>query len=148
MRMTILIVDDDINLLEVFSYALREAGFSTFTATNGVDALKLARSRSPDLIVLDFIMPQMDGLTVCETLRRGRATAGIPIILLTGWAGQLGRFAAMGQGANDYIMKPVTPEHLVSRVELLLRASAASEARECAPTRQRIPPVEHEFSER
>ena len=101
MRKTILLVDDDNDLLEVLSYTFSAAGFSTLTATNGADALKLARSLSPDLVVLDLIMPEMDGLTVCETLRRGRATAAIPNILLTGLAGQLGRFAALGDGAND-----------------------------------------------
>jgi len=119
----ILIVDDDTDLLELLSYTFTQAGFSVATGTNGVDALKMARSLSPDLIMLDLILPELDGFTVCETLRRERATAGIPIIMLTRLTSQLNRVAGLGCGANDYLMKPVTPEYLLSRIELLLRDS-------------------------
>ncbi|HEY5913949.1 MAG TPA: response regulator [Verrucomicrobiae bacterium] len=125
MRRTILIVDDDTDLLELFSQVFTKAGFSTVTATNGLDALKLARSLSPDLVVLDLILPERDGFTVCETLRRERATARIPIIMLTGLTGELNQFIGLDSGANDYVTKPVTPEYLLSRVELLLRDTPA-----------------------
>jgi DNA-binding response OmpR family regulator len=123
MGKTILLVDDDTDLLELLSQTFTEAGFSIATATNGLDALKMARSLSPDLIVLDLILPEQDGFTVCETLRREHATAGIPIIMLTGLIGQLSRYSGLGCGANDYVMKPVTPKQLMSRMEPLLSRS-------------------------
>jgi len=122
----ILIVDDDADLLDLLSSSFTTAGFSTITAANGLDALKLARSRSPDLVVLDLILPDQDGFTVCDILRSGRATAGIPIIMLTGLTSQLSRYAGLGCGANDYVMKPVSPEQLILRIKLLLRVSGGS----------------------
>ncbi len=119
----ILIVDDDTDLLEVLSHSFRQAGFSTATATNGIDALKMTRSLSPDLIVLDLMLPERDGFTVCETLRRERVTAEVPIVMLTGLTSQFERFVGLDSGASDYVMKPVTPEYLLSRIELLLRDS-------------------------
>ena len=123
MGQTILLVDDDTDLLELLSQTFTEAGFSIARATNGLDALKMARSLSPDLIVLDLILPEQDGFTVCETLRREHATAGIPIIMLTGLISQLSRYSGLGCGANDYVMKPVTPKQLMSRMEPLLSRS-------------------------
>lgn len=126
MRKTVLIVDDDTDLLEVLSQNLIHAGFSVVTASNGVEGLKMARSLLPDLVVLDLVLPEMDGFTVCERLRRDRATAGIPVLMLTGLTSQLNRFAGLESGANDYIVKPVTPDELVNRVNLLLDHSSAS----------------------
>ncbi len=123
MRKKILIVDDDTDLLEVLSQSFREAGFSIATATNGIDALKLTRTLSPDLIVLDVMLPERDGFTVCQTLRRERATAEVPIVMLTGLTSQFERLVGLDCGADDYVMKPVTPEYLRSRIELLLRGS-------------------------
>ena len=134
MRKTILIVDDDADLLDLLVSSFTAAGFSTVTATNGPDALRLARSRSPDLIVLDLILPELDGFNVCENLRRERATAGTPIIMLTGLTSQLNRFAGLGAGANDYVMKPVTPEQLIARIELLLGDSPVLNVNRAANT--------------
>ncbi len=135
MGKTILIADDDPGVLEFLHDSLSQAGYSTVEASNGVDALKKARSHSPDLIVLDVNMPQLDGFTVCETLRNQSATARIPILLLTGLSGHLARVAGLGGGANDYIAKPVTPEELISRIERLLRHSADNPARKATPAR-------------
>ena len=123
MSKTILIVDDDIDLLDLLRCSFTTAGFSIVTATNGLDALKLARSRSPDLILLDLVLPELDGFHVCETLRRERATAATPIIMLTGLTSQLNRFAGLGCGANDYVMKPIAPEQIVARVRALTQDS-------------------------
>ncbi len=120
---TILVVDDDLDLLELLRHAVTAAGFGILTAANGVDALKLARSRSPDLIVMDVLLPDHDGFTLCEMLRSERATARIPIIILTALTSQLSRFAGLGCGANDYVTKPVTPEQLIARIELALLGS-------------------------
>ncbi len=143
MSKTILIADDDPDVRELFRLSLTRAGFTAVTASNGVDAIRIARSLLPDVIVLDLMMPQLDGLTVCETLRNQTATSQIPILLLTGLAGELGRAAGLGGGADDYLIKPVMPDQLISRIEVLLRAgerrenkSAGAKERKTAPSRR------------
>jgi DNA-binding response OmpR family regulator len=140
MGKTILIADDDGDLVELLRQSFTQAGFSTVAATNGIEALKMARSLSPDLIVLDVNMPEMNGFTVCETLRSEGATVGIPIVMLTGLVGQLGRAAGLAGGADDYVMKPVAVEHLISRIQRLLQdAPEDSEKRKraSAPSHER-----------
>lgn len=117
MRRKILLVDDDPYLLEVLTCTFNRAGYSTVTAGNGVDALELAHSFSPDLIVLDLMLPEKDGFSVCESLRRERATSCIPVIMLTGMISQLSRFVGMSCGADDYVMKPITPEEFLQKVQ-------------------------------
>ena len=129
MRGKILIVDDDPDQVDLVRVSLKEAGFAIGTATDGVDALKKARSMSPDLIVLDLMMPEMDGFTVCETLREHPATASVPIIILTGMTSQMSRLTGLESGANDYLIKPFDPNQLISKVEgLLCRPDSASGA--------------------
>jgi DNA-binding response OmpR family regulator len=123
MRKKILVVDDDAELVELLCFNLKQAGFTTVTAFNGIDALKKAGSASPDLILLDLMLPEMNGFGVCETLRRTPATATIPIIMLTAISGEMGRMAGMDSGANDYITKPFSPRELISRIEKLLPRS-------------------------
>ena len=119
-RRKILVVDDDADLIELLSFNLKKAGFSIGTALDGVDALKKARSILPDLILLDLMLPGLDGFAVCETLRRDAATASIPIIMLTAFSSELGRLAGLDCGANDYVTKPFSPKMLVSRVQRLV----------------------------
>jgi len=121
MRKKILVVEDDLDLVELLCFSLRKAGFSVGTANDGIEALKKARSLSPDLILLDLMLPELDGLAVCEILRRDPATASVPIIILTAISGQLARFTGLGSGANDYITKPFSPRLLLERVEERLR---------------------------
>jgi DNA-binding response OmpR family regulator len=121
----ILVVDDDLDLLALLTLSFGEAGFSVMTASNGADALKQARSL-PDLIVLDLVLPEIDGFTVRERLKRDRATASIPIIIITGLVSQLNRLAGLGCGANDYVTKPFTPDELLARIRTLLGRSAGS----------------------
>ena len=121
----ILVVDDDTDLLALLTMSFEEAGFSVITASNGADALKQARSL-PDLIVLDLVLPEVNGFTVCERLKRDRATASIPIIIMTGLVSQLNRFAGLECGANDYVTKPFTPDELLARIRPLLGRSAGS----------------------
>ena len=120
MRRKILVVDDDADIVELLSYVLKNAGFAIGTAFNGIEALKKVRSLSPDLVLLDLMLPEMDGFAVCETLRRRAETATLPIILLTAVSGELGRLSGLECGANDYIIKPFSPKLLVSKVETLL----------------------------
>lgn len=121
MRKKILIVDDDPEIVELLSFNLKRTGFATGTAGDGVEALKKARSLAPDLIVLDLMLPELDGFAVCEILRRDKATAGIPIIMLTALTSELARLTGMDAGATEYLTKPFSPKELVSKVEEVLR---------------------------
>ena len=116
----ILVVDDDAELVELLCFNLKKAGYAIGTALNGVDALKKARSIRPDLILLDLMLPELDGFAVCEILRRDAATASIPIIMLTALSTELGRLAGLDSGANDYVPKPFSPRLLIGRVQKLL----------------------------
>jgi len=120
MRRKILVVEDDPDQLEVIRLSLKTAGFAIGTAANGTDALVKTRTISPDLIILDLMLPGLNGFDVCESLRRDPATASVPIIILTGLCSQFGRFAGLESGANDFLLKPFDPEQLVSKVEKLL----------------------------
>ena len=120
MRRKILVVDDNPDLLGLVCLSLIKAGFTIGTATNGVDALKKAHSVSPDLVILDVVMPELDGFAVCETLRENPATASVPILMLTGLQSHISRQLGLESGATDYMTKPFDPEQLVSKVEQLL----------------------------
>jgi two-component system phosphate regulon response regulator PhoB len=117
----ILVVDDEPDAVELVEFNLKNAGFDVVTAADGADALKKARTFSPDLIVLDLMLPEVDGLEVCKILRRDPATAGVPIIMLTAKAAEIDRVLGLELGADDYITKPFSPRELVLRVKSLLR---------------------------
>src|SRR5215472_6106878 len=121
MRKKILVVEDDAELVELLSYQLKRAGFAIGTATDGIEALKKARTVAPDLILLDLMLPELDGFAVCEILRHDPVTASVPIIMLTAMSGELARVAGLEAGANDYITKPFSPRQLLARVETLLK---------------------------
>ena len=120
MRKKILVVEDDLDLVELLRFNLANAGFSVVVAVDGAEALKKARSILPDLILLDLMLPELDGFAVCEILRRDSATTGIPIIILTAMSSQLARVAGIAAGANDYMTKPFSPKHLLGRIETFL----------------------------
>jgi DNA-binding response OmpR family regulator len=117
---TILIVDDEPDAVELVRFKLRGAGYRTLTAGSGSEAVELARDRQPSLIVLDIMMPQLDGFAVCELLRGDPLTSRIPIVLLTAWASEEARVLGLELGADDYITKPFSPRELVLRIERLL----------------------------
>jgi len=119
-RKKILVVEDDPDLVELLSFNLRGCGFTVITAGDGLDALKKARSIVPDLILLDLMLPELDGFGVCEILRREPETARIPIIMVTAISSQFARMAGLEAGANDYITKPFSPKQLIARVQALL----------------------------
>jgi DNA-binding response OmpR family regulator len=129
MRKKILIVDDDPDQREMIRSSLKEAGFEISTATNGVEGLEKARSGSPDLIILDVMMPKMDGFAVCVTLREDDTTASIPILMLTGLCSYISQLTGLESGATDYLVKPFDPEQLVSKVEVLLCQPSMSSCR-------------------
>jgi len=124
MRKKILVVDDDAELVELVSFNLKQAGYSIGTASNGVEAIKKTHSLEPDLIVLDVMMPELDGFAVCEILRRDTATATVPIMMLTALSSELGRVAGLGSGASDFVTKPFSPRLLVQRIAELLQKSS------------------------
>src|SRR2546427_1366709 len=106
MRKRVLVVEDDTEMVDLLRFNLRKAGFAIATATNGIEALKKARSVAPDLILLDLMLPELDGFSVCEILRREPATASVPIIMLTALSNELARVTGLAAGANDYLPKP------------------------------------------
>ena len=120
MRRKILVVDDDADIVELLRFNLKQAGFAIGTASNGIEALKKVRSMKFDLILLDLMLPEMDGFAVCETLRRDGDTKNIPVIMLTALSGELGRISGLASGATAYITKPFSPKAVVSKVEGLL----------------------------
>jgi two-component system, OmpR family, alkaline phosphatase synthesis response regulator PhoP len=124
MRKKILVVDDDAELIELISFNLKQAGYAIGTAINGIDAIKKARSMEPNLIVLDVMMPELDGFAVCEILRRDPATASIPILMLTALSNELGRIAGLASGANEFVTKPFSPRLLVNRIAQLLQKAS------------------------
>ena len=121
MRKKLLIVEDNTELLELLRLGLKQAGFSVCTAADGVEALKKARSAGPDLILLDLVLPELDGFAVCEALRRGADTSQTPIIMLTGLTSEFTRYAGMESGADEYVTKPVTPQQLLPRIHHWLK---------------------------
>jgi DNA-binding response OmpR family regulator len=120
MRPRILVVDDEPDIVELVSFNLQVEGYDVVTATNGLDAVNQANHLKPDLIILDLMLPEMDGLSVCELLHRFPATARIPIIMLTAWTSELSRLIGLDSGAEDYMTKPFSPRELVLRVKKTL----------------------------
>jgi two-component system phosphate regulon response regulator PhoB len=124
-RPRILVVDDEPEAVELVEFNLAQAGYSVITAGDGAEALKKARSAQPSLIVLDLMLPEVDGLEVCKMLRRDPATAAIPIVMLTAKAAEIDRVLGLELGADDYITKPFSPRELVLRVKRLLQRDRA-----------------------
>jgi DNA-binding response OmpR family regulator len=128
-RRKILVVEDEPDQLELLKEQFKQEGFAIATASNGLDAVRKARSLMPDLILLDVMLPELDGFGVCEVLRQDDTTADIPIIMVTGLPGQLTRCAGIESGATDFISKPVEPGYLVKRAkEMILQRSKAQPA--------------------
>jgi two-component system phosphate regulon response regulator PhoB len=116
MKTKILVVDDEPDALEVLGFKLREAGYTPIFAKDGTRALAMARDERPDLIVLDLMLPEVDGLEVCKILRRDPLTASIPVIMLTARASEMDRVLGLELGADDYVTKPFSPRELVIRI--------------------------------
>jgi DNA-binding response OmpR family regulator len=121
MKPKILVVDDEPDAVELIEFNLKAAGFEVITAADGGTALKKARATLPQLILLDLMLPEIDGLEVCKALRKDLNTAAIPIIMLTAKAGEIDRVLGLELGADDYVTKPFSPRELVLRVKNLLK---------------------------
>jgi two-component system alkaline phosphatase synthesis response regulator PhoP len=120
-KFKILLVDDEPDILEIISYNLKSNGFEVFTALNGVKALKKAKSILPDLIILDVMMPEMDGIETCEEIRKIPELNDTVITFLTARSEDYSQLAGFDAGADDYINKPIKPKLLVGKVKSLLR---------------------------
>jgi two-component system alkaline phosphatase synthesis response regulator PhoP len=117
----ILLVDDEPDILEFIGYNLRKEEFQVFTASNGSDAIKLALEINPHLILLDVMMPEMDGIETCESIRRNEKLKNVLIAFLTARGEDYSQIAGFDAGGDDYITKPIKPKVLVSRVKALLK---------------------------
>lgn len=122
---TILLVDDEPDILEFLSYNLKREGFSVYTATGGKEAIRLAREINPSLIVLDVMMPGMDGVETCTEIRRIPGLSKTLIMFLTARNEDYSQIAGLDAGADDYVAKPVKPRVLISRIHALLRRADA-----------------------
>ncbi len=118
MSQHILIADDDAGIRDVLRMALEQAGMTVAVAADGQQALQMAHSLSPDLLVLDIGMPEMDGLTVCRELRK---TSNVPILFLTAQGDEIDRIVGLEMGADDYVPKPFSPREVVARIRAVLK---------------------------
>jgi two-component system OmpR family response regulator len=139
----ILLVDDDPHLREMLGYALRREGYEVTEAADGAEALRAFAQQPADLVVLDIMMPELDGLEVCRQLRRG---SRVPVVFLSSKAEELDRVLGLELGGDDYITKPFSPRELLSRVRAVLRRSQAPPliptAQSAAPAPLRLGPLQ------
>lgn len=124
---SILIIDDEEDILEILKYNLVKEGFDVAIANNGLNGIEIAKTFKPDLIILDVMMPQMDGIEVCEILRKTPGFESTLICFLTARGEDYSQIAGLDAGADDYISKPVKPRVLVSRINAMLRRKTSPE---------------------
>jgi two-component system, OmpR family, alkaline phosphatase synthesis response regulator PhoP len=122
----ILLVDDEPDILEFLSYNLKKEGYRVYTADNGAKAVEIAKKKNPHLIILDVMMPEMDGIETCEELRKNSKLANVIIAFLTARGEDYSQIAGFEAGADDYISKPVKPKVLISRIKALLKRYSLS----------------------
>jgi DNA-binding response OmpR family regulator len=120
----VLVVDDKGTTRDIVIHSLKNQGYDTLSAENGADALKVATERKVDLIIMDVMMPKMDGFTVCEKLRAGDKTRGIPVLICTAKNQREDVMQAVFAGANDYLVKPFSRAQLLAKVKKLLGEGA------------------------
>ena len=123
----ILVVEDEKNILKIVTYNLEREGYQVSVAKDGEEALEKARREMPDLVILDLMLPRVDGLEVCRQLRADTRTARLPIIMLTAKTQEADRVVGLELGADDYIPKPFSPRELVARVKAVLRRATKAE---------------------
>jgi two-component system alkaline phosphatase synthesis response regulator PhoP len=121
MQKTILVVDDEQDIVDLISYNLSKEGYEVATAGNGTDAVMLAQRLRPDLVILDIMMPGLDGFEVCRTLRQDPSLQTTAIVFLTAKAGEIDQILGLELGADDYIQKPISPRVLLARVKTIFR---------------------------
>lgn len=127
-RQKILVVDDEADILELIEYNLKKEGYQVFTARNGQDAVTEARRTLPDLIILDVMMPKMDGIEACRIMRSMPEFKNTFMVFLTARSEEYSEIAGFNVGADDYIAKPIKPRALISRINAILRRNVQPEA--------------------
>ena len=130
LQSSILVVEDDTDILRLLAYHLRAAGYEVLSCEEGYSALATARQRLPDLVVLDLMIPGLDGFEVCKELKRSPETRNIPVIMLTARGEEVDRIVGLELGADDYVVKPFSPRELMLRVRAILRRSTVEPAAE------------------
>jgi len=123
----VLLVDDEPDILEFITYNMRKEGFQVLTATNGLEAIKVAQAELPELIILDVMMPEMDGIETCEELKKIPALKNSIVAFLTARGEDYSQIAGFDAGADDYITKPIKPKVLISRAKALLKRYRSEE---------------------
>jgi two-component system alkaline phosphatase synthesis response regulator PhoP len=126
MTKTVLIVDDEKDICDLLAYNLSKEGFAVLTASDGNEALKMIENHPVGLVVLDIMMPGLDGYEVCKQIRANEKTATLPVLFLTAKSTEVDQILGLELGADDYIQKPVSPRVLVARVKSVLRRSSES----------------------
>ncbi|MGA2774450.1 MAG: response regulator [Candidatus Omnitrophota bacterium] len=121
MKEAILIVEDEKDIVKMLDYNLKKEGYKTLVAHDGEDAIDMANTKLPDLILLDLMLPGLDGLEVCKQLKLERKTASIPVIMLTAKAQESDKVVGLELGADDYVTKPFSPRELIARIKAVLR---------------------------
>ncbi|MFA4947841.1 MAG: response regulator [Candidatus Krumholzibacteriia bacterium] len=116
----VLVVDDEVNITQILEFSIGAEGFEVITAQNGEEAIEKARREQPDLIILDVMMPKIDGYEACRILKANPLTKNIPVVLLTAKGRDIDKRLGMEVGATDYIVKPFSPNRLVERINQLL----------------------------
>ncbi len=127
MRQTILVVDDEPDIVEIIQYNLEKSGFDVIVAADGPVALEKARDETPDLIVLDLMLPGLEGTDVCRILKQDDRTRSIPILMLTAKSEEIDRIIGLELGADDYVVKPFSPREIALRIRNILRRRSAPE---------------------
>jgi two-component system phosphate regulon response regulator PhoB len=117
----VLVIDDEKDIVSLLRYHLEKSGFQCLEGMDGSTALRLVREHHPDLLILDLMLPGMDGLEICRQLRQDASTARLPILMLTAKAEEVDRVVGLEVGADDYVVKPFSPRELVARVRAILR---------------------------
>ncbi|MBM3167537.1 MAG: response regulator transcription factor [Chloroflexi bacterium] len=120
MAKKILVIEDDPSTLRFIEYTLQQEGLEIFLAKNGLDGLKIAQTEHPDLIILDIMLPGLDGYEVCRRLRQKSDTANILVLMLSAKARQEDKDMGMKMGADDYLSKPVDPTEIINKVQSML----------------------------
>ena len=126
-KSTILVVEDDTDILQLVTHNLKSSEFNVLTAEDGYQALSLAKKHLPQLVILDLMLPGLDGFEVCKELKRSPTTKNIPILMLTARGEEVDRIVGLELGADDYVVKPFSPRELILRVRAILRRFAPEE---------------------
>jgi len=129
-KMKIVVVEDDQDILQLLAYNMQASGFEVLTSRDGFEALSVVRRSLPDLVILDLMLPSLDGFEVCKELKRDPETKRIPILMLTARGEEVDRIVGLELGADDYVVKPFSPRELILRVRAILRRSTSDNAGE------------------